>query len=310
MLFRSTIPMFVLQNKLPLSIEFFHTQQYPEAKYLCMQVDTKQPILFKSCHMSVSSGTYGYIGNTSNATDGKLFLEDTHDDIFSDYPMYVWMRHWNPENNPANPNSTRVYASNKGGNWWILGIKTEGIATHLETSGGGKTEILGGFFRDHISSNNVPFFVTNDACISASFLSYDWSSCGNSRAYYFRNLKNGVIDDLKLSNCSHTIGLYTNCASITTSLEDKADVSIDFSSYPNPCKDLLKISYNIPISGSLKLELRDALSNPVKILVQNNNHAVGSYEVESNLGTLKDGFYLIILNINGKELIRKLIVQN
>jgi hypothetical protein len=53
-----------------------------------------------------------------------------------------------------------------------LGIKTEAIARHVDTQKGGRTEILGGFFRDHkvLAGDAVPYFSTADESLSATYL--------------------------------------------------------------------------------------------------------------------------------------------
>ena len=70
---------------------------------------------------------------------GKLFLEDVEMKLSLDYPQDVWARQLNAETLIKN----RTKIINNGGNLWILGIKTEGKGTVIETNKGGKTELLG-----------------------------------------------------------------------------------------------------------------------------------------------------------------------
>jgi hypothetical protein len=53
------------------------------------------------------------------------------------YPQNVFARQINPEGN-----TTKI--TNKGGSLWILGLKTEGIGTNIDTEQGGSTELVGG----------------------------------------------------------------------------------------------------------------------------------------------------------------------
>lgn len=71
---------------------------------------------------------------------GKLFLEDVQAELHLDYPQNVWARQLNVET-LKNP---RTKISNNGGNLWLFGLKTEGKGPVIETTGGGKTELLGG----------------------------------------------------------------------------------------------------------------------------------------------------------------------
>ena len=68
---------------------------------------------------------------------GSLFLEDvTLRDLILNQPHNVWARQLNVEGE-----GTKI--ANKGGNLWILGLKTEGKGPVIDTSAGGKTELLG-----------------------------------------------------------------------------------------------------------------------------------------------------------------------
>ena len=70
---------------------------------------------------------------------GKLFLEDVQMHLRLEHPQAVWARQLNAES--LFESQTKLL--NNGGNWWILGLKTEGKGTVIETTNGGKTELLG-----------------------------------------------------------------------------------------------------------------------------------------------------------------------
>jgi Pectate lyase superfamily protein/PA14 domain/Secretion system C-terminal sorting domain len=211
-------PMFVVQTTQPLTVEFLRCQQYAEPVYKAVEVQTTQPVYFKSVSMSVSSGTRGYIVNTATAQGGKIFLEDTHEQLKMLYPTSVWARHYNPENNPAGSSTDHVYAENNGGNLWILGYKTEGIATHAYTRGGGKTEVMGGFFRDHISWAKDPaLFVTEESSISASYFTYDWDGT-HSRTRLAKETRGGITKLDTVNAGSHAVVLYSGYGSTAATL--------------------------------------------------------------------------------------------
>ncbi len=70
----------------------------------------------------------------------NLFLEDVGLGTLNlNYPHNVWARQLNTESLDA----PRTKVTNQGGTLWILGIKTEGKGTVINTSAGGKTELLG-----------------------------------------------------------------------------------------------------------------------------------------------------------------------
>ncbi|MEO1671910.1 MAG: hypothetical protein AAFR77_14180, partial [Cyanobacteria bacterium J06631_2] len=107
----------------------------------------------------------------------------------------VWVRQWNPENNPFNPakSDARVtYGINNGVKLWVLGIKTEAPAILLKTQNQGQTEVLGGFFRDHLSPQEyqpqVPYYVTDNGATSASYVQYAWTA-GKARSLQALEIK-------------------------------------------------------------------------------------------------------------------------
>jgi hypothetical protein len=70
---------------------------------------------------------------------GDLFIDDTtmNELKFLNPKQNIWARQLNPEGN----SETNVV--NRGAKLWILGMKTEGARTKIETTNGGSTELLG-----------------------------------------------------------------------------------------------------------------------------------------------------------------------
>lgn len=302
-----TKPMFVFQNTQPVSVEFLRMIQFPQNIYKCVEIDTNKSIFFKSCTMSVSSGTYGFISNTVNATNGKLFMEDTPEEVRPDFPMNVWMRHWNPENNPASATSTRVYGTNKGGNWWILGLKTEAVATHLVTTNGGKSEILGGFFRDQVTSTSVPFFKQVDACLTATFFSYDFAGCGNSRGFYASETRQSVVDNLILGPCEKIVGLYSGCSQVLSN-EDFENSLSSLKLYPNPTSQNATLEYSLLENSKINITVYDIIGKEV-LKIADENQNIGNYKVELNTSNLKSGIYFVKIDTALYKSTLKLIIE-
>ena len=98
-----------------------------------------------------------------NSGSGPLFIEDVVGQAFLFKNQNVWARQFNTEANYH----AGSHVINDGGAVWILGIKTEGGGTQLETRGGGKTEILGGFIGDTNSGKLAPMFINTDSSVSA-----------------------------------------------------------------------------------------------------------------------------------------------
>jgi Pectate lyase superfamily protein/Secretion system C-terminal sorting domain len=302
-----TKPMFVFQNTQSVSVEFLRMQQFPQSIYKCAVIDTNQTVFFKSCAMSVASSTYGFISNTANATNGKLFLEDTPEETRPDFPMNVWMRHWNPENNPATATSTRVYGTNKGGNWWILGMKTEATATHLVTTNGGKSEILGGFFRDQVTSSTVPLFNTTDSCITATFFTYDFAGCGNARSFFASETRQGVTNNLIFGPCEKIVGLYSGCSQTLSNEEFESNFS-SIKLYPNPTFQNATLEYNLSENSQISIAIYDIIGKEV-LKIANEFQNIGNYKININTSKMQSGIYFVKVNSNKFQTTKRLIVE-
>lgn len=114
---------------------------------------TAQTLVIRDAEITGEVASY-----RSTAGAGKLFLEDVVGRIWRfDHPQAIWARHLNAEGN-------YLKIRNNGANLWILGLKTEGASTVIETNQGGSTEVLGGLlYPVHTVPSNVPAFISNDS---------------------------------------------------------------------------------------------------------------------------------------------------
>lgn len=98
----------------------------------------------------------------------KLFIEDVTIADLTITGQNVWMRQWNPETNG-------VMMTNDGGTVWIFGTKTEtAVGTWIRTTGGGRTEVLGGYIYPSWRHQDTPapppmFIVDDSSSFSACF---------------------------------------------------------------------------------------------------------------------------------------------
>ncbi len=102
----------------------------------------------------------------SAAGAGKLFIENVAaSQFFFDHPQKVWARQLNPEN------LDELRIRNNAATLWILGIKTEGYGSIIETNQNGTTELLGG----NLFSTTPPIyalppaFINNNGRVSLSY---------------------------------------------------------------------------------------------------------------------------------------------
>ena len=110
----------------------------------------------------------GYWGAGLNR--GDLFLEDVCGNAWFFDQTRVWARQLNPESK-----GTKVV--NRGGTFWVLGLKTEQGGTIVKTTNNGHTEINGGFIYSQGAEKTSPmFFVEGDkSTLTATVAETTWT---------------------------------------------------------------------------------------------------------------------------------------
>jgi hypothetical protein len=110
---------------------------HPAPGVIFIQQDSTRPLVLRDSLIGGSPTTVTY-QNTNRGT-GTLFVENVAAQPWQIlFPQSVFARQINPESNKT----TKII--NKSGSLWILGLKTEGIGTNIETEQGGSTEVVGG----------------------------------------------------------------------------------------------------------------------------------------------------------------------
>jgi hypothetical protein len=120
-----------------------------------IEIDTQRTVMFRS--VSDCDLTF-----TPRAEGGELFFEDfvTHDLKLK--KQRVWARQLNVENEGT-------HIVNDDSDLWVLGFKTERGGTLLETRGGGRSEVLGGFSYTTTAGKLAPMFVNDNSSVFAFF---------------------------------------------------------------------------------------------------------------------------------------------
>ncbi|MBS3734385.1 MAG: glycoside hydrolase family 55 protein [Phycisphaerae bacterium] len=159
---------------------------------------------------------------------GDLFLDETGASLRLHPGQNVWIRQYNPENNPFRIEQggryklPRTYVINRGANLWVLSMKTESPAVHVVTLDGGRSEILGGFFRDHFRPDQyrwfgespvpgvqleaVPYFITKDASLTASYVQF---AGDRTRALQAIEIRRDETKQLRVKPATRAMGLYS-----------------------------------------------------------------------------------------------------
>ena len=120
---------------------------------------------------------------------GTVFIEDVVGRYFRFHGQTVWARQFNVEGDG-------LHVLNDGGTLWILGLKTEGGGTLLETRAGGRTELLGSFSYTTTGRDVFdPMFVIGDAQASLSFSEVCYS--GHPFPIIVRETRGGETREIK-----------------------------------------------------------------------------------------------------------------
>ena len=175
-----------------------------------MELATKRPVYLRG-FQSVAGCV---IRTAPAAAGGTLFIDEFYNRLEINHPMAVWIRQCNTENNPFTPKKSKLptYLTNTGGSLWVFGMKTESPAINAVTTAGGRTEILGGFFRDHFSPGEyggaVPYFRTTDAQLSAIYTQYAHAP-GKARGLQAEETRGGETKQLTIGEGNYVMGLYS-----------------------------------------------------------------------------------------------------
>lgn len=203
----------------PIAVWGLRVSAWPwNNKIVAVEIDTSQDIYFD---------TIGYVSfHTTPRADGTVIVDEGIGDTVLEGPGTFLVRQCNAENNPFKGSDSlpRTYFRNRGAHLIVLGMKTESPAVHAVTTRGGLTEVLGGFYRDHVGpdqygwpgdppvpgvdmSRGVPYWITRDASTLASYYQYAWAP-GKARSLQAIEIRGGEARRLEVpaGNCS--MGMY------------------------------------------------------------------------------------------------------
>ena len=178
----------------PLIIEKVSIGRYPSKVLPVLEIDANRPVYLKYVKIR------GKMNVTEKFKSNDLFLDECLYRLKFESHCNVWIRQFNVENNPYHRRKSEGvarYLKNYGADIWILGMKTESPALHLESYKGGKVELLGAFFRDHFPSDEIPYFKIEGGELSASYVQYTHKK-GRCRSLQAVETKNKVKQEFTL----------------------------------------------------------------------------------------------------------------
>jgi hypothetical protein len=118
----------------------------------------------------------GHSGITKKpSTSGEWFIEDVAPGRTSTLLTGAGEKCWARQFNPESPKADMIDVN--GGQLWILGLKTEGRATHIIAKNGAKVELLGGVSYQSWGNQPLdpPMFKVTNSDASFTFGFYHWN---------------------------------------------------------------------------------------------------------------------------------------
>jgi hypothetical protein len=157
-----------------------------------------------------------------------------------------------------------------------------------------------------LTANSYLSSISNSAGISGSTVT---NITGNGYNVYY-NSSLSANSYLNAGTYSLVNGGYLlpTGSSAPTAVEDKTTLPAEWSlgqNYPNPFNPTTVITYKVPVSGHVALQVFDMLGREVETLV-NDVMAAGTYTVTFNAGNLASGVYLYRISGNNFSLCRKM----
>lgn len=120
----------------------------------------------------------GMDGRTTVGPGATVFVSNAVGRLHQQPGSTAWLRHWNTE-------GRSLGTDNRGGQQWILGLKTEAVSTKVTAIDGGRTEVLGVHNYNYTgTSDDTPFFRVDNGAMSiagyreATFTGQWWRQTG------------------------------------------------------------------------------------------------------------------------------------
>ena len=230
---------------------------------------------------------------------GPLFLENvTAAHWFFGGDQQVWARQYNAE-------SSTPKITNDGGRLWILGLKTEGGNTVIETRSGGKTELLGGLLypAGPVNSADVAF-LSVDSEVSLSFATVAYSADADYKTH-IREIRGGTPQTLGRGQLTGrgvgvVVPLYSTGSATPLATPSPPSALEAWSVFPNPASGAVQLDAAGPLTD---VTLCNGLGQVVR------RYAAPAPSAQLSLRGLPAGMYILRATRGGQPLSRQLVVQ-
>ena len=232
---------------------------------------------------------------------GELFIEDALVNPKFQYPQNVWARQLNAET--GNNNGVPVdMIFNPGGDWWILGLKTEGRGTIVTNTDGGRLEVLGTFVYPVRSDSKLPqpkhAFINEESSMSLMYKYY------GGYTYQIKDTRGGDTKTLASADADNPF-LYT-------SIRPEDRTSAEVRSLSATVADVCEATVSVSPAGQTTLRLTVSAATEVSLVTTDCTGRVvaeqsfvypegGARAVSPRHGMTGSGVYVTKLRVNGLE---------
>ncbi|CAG5084267.1 zinc-dependent metalloprotease [Parvicella tangerina] len=260
--------------------EGFETLTLPDSEWFVENPDGSNGWTITSA--AAASGSKSLRLNNSSNDDGDVdeFVSSTID-LSNVTDFELSFKYAFAQKSSNNTDYMRVYVSNDCGASWSVrkNISASTIATAPNTT-----------------SNFVPSSDEWEQVTITNITPSYWTSNFRFKIQFVSGGGNNVyLDDINLYD--------PNAASV----KENDDISL-FRVFPNPARDVAKVSFDLYESSDVKVTLTDMLGQEVQLISQSKLPS-GSHQFDVNTTGLSNGVYFVNLAVDQKIITQKLIVE-
>ncbi|MCB0476985.1 MAG: T9SS type A sorting domain-containing protein [Crocinitomicaceae bacterium] len=274
-------------NKDTLADSFESYSSFPDYDNWVVQTGYSQS--FEVTNTASVSGLYSLVlpihGQTGIRTDELVSGVYDFSSASLDSNFYINFKYAykNRTSNTSNgTNFIKIYISQDCGETWLA-----------------RKNIIGSSFGNGVDSN--PFVPTSGDWISEELM------LPVSQVQY-SNFRFKFVIGTEEANNVYLEDINVYIAGQSHLAVDNLESNFDFAMYPNPAKKELNIGLNIKSPQVVNVDLLDLSGRKIKVLLENQKLHPGE-QSKLSLDGVSSGVYLVQMNINGQQIVRKLVIE-
>jgi len=266
--------------------ESFENTGYPYSDWYNLSASSSAAMLWNRVTTAAYTGSASLKLDNYSVSSGDIisFITPSVDLSIITSPTMTFRLAYRRKSSSDILDELKIFNSVNCGNSWVLRYikKSAALATVANSSGAFTPTTTSQWRQDNISISNV-------------------NGKDNVR-FKFQFTGNGVgagnniyIDDINITGNLSVAEEFTN--------------GFDLNIFPNPFNDNTTISFTLLDKYNVAIGVYDIIGKEIISLSNTTKLSAGSYSFPLNKATLKQGIYLIKLEVNGYSVMRKVVVQ-